>query len=374
MKQQGKFSNWLKCTLVLAAVLYCTPYASSALADEGKSSKGRFIQERSARRPSIAPPSYSGFKKRLSRKVLEAFEDTMKSNGRTAVRVMANGEQVALGVIVDSDGWIVTKASQIPPGETISCITYDYRDVEAQVVNRVVDVDLALLRISASGLPEAQWANSLPSRGSFVATADLKMIPSSVGVVSASIQAIQRSAPILGVQIANTSEGASVTHVMPGTGASEAGIKKGDNIVKADETSVRSLQDFKRAIRNAKGGDFVSLRVQRGTRTFSVNAKLMDLTEELLDDTEMEVNGAVSARATDFARVFSHDSIISPNQCGGPIVNLDGEIVGINIARAGRVNSYALPFDVVRPIVDSLVQEAKLVSKNPSAIGQEPVR
>ena len=29
--------------------------------------------------------------------------------------------------------------------------------------------------------------------------------------------------------------------------------------------------------------------------------------------------------------------------CGGPLVNLDGKAVGLNIARASRVSTYALP-------------------------------
>ena len=32
-----------------------------------------------------------------------------------------------------------------------------------------------------------------------------------------------------------------------------------------------------------------------------------------------------------------------PADCGGPLVNLDGKVVGMNIARAGRTESYAIP-------------------------------
>jgi S1-C subfamily serine protease len=77
----------------------------------------------------------------------------------------------------------------------------------------------------------------------------------------------------------------------------------------------------------------------------------------------MEVNGPISARATGFNRVFMHDSVIIPNQCGGPLVNLDGRAVGINIARAGRVSTYALPADTVQSVVKGLLEQAKLVSR-----------
>ena len=35
--------------------------------------------------------------------------------------------------------------------------------------------------------------------------------------------------------------------------------------------------------------------------------------------------------------------MLQPWLCGGPLVNLDGEAIGLNIARAGRVTTYALP-------------------------------
>ena len=42
---------------------------------------------------------------------------------------------------------------------------------------------------------------------------------------------------------------------------------------------------------------------------------------------------------------MQHDSPLMPEQCGGPLVNLRGEVVGLNIARAGRTASYALTGD-----------------------------
>jgi S1-C subfamily serine protease len=71
----------------------------------------------------------------------------------------------------------------------------------------------------------------------------------------------------------------------------------------------------------------------------------------------MEVNGKVSARASGFPSVFQHDTVLSPNQCGGPLVDLEGKAVGLNIARAGRVSSYALPADIVVAAVDQMLKE-----------------
>jgi S1-C subfamily serine protease len=161
--------------------------------------------------------------------------------------------------------------------------------------------------------------------------------------------------------------------VLPGTGADVAGLQIGDNIVAVNGKQVASHRGFKSVIQHALGGELVTLTVNRADQNFDVDARLMDLSEELRDPTEMEVNGHVSARATGFQRVLLHDTVLEPNQCGGPLCNLDGKVVGINIARAGRVTSYALPADVLRPLLDGLIEQARLVSR-PTTRVEQPIR
>ena len=61
----------------------------------------------------------------------------------------------------------------------------------------------------------------------------------------------------------------------------------------------------------------------------------------------------LSGRRSGFP-ALQHDTVLHPDQCGGPLVNLDGKVVGINIARASRVASYAIPADVVVPLIQEL--------------------
>lgn len=335
----------------------------------------RFVQEpegRTSFRPSLRPRTLgadlSRPNQRVNRRVLNVFREAVGANWKSAVRVLSKGEQVALGTVVADDGWIVTKASQLPDSGPLRCRLWDDREIEGNVVSLAPDVDLALLRIQAENLPTCNWGQSLPQRGNWVATADIKQTPTAIGVVSTGIQKIPAEKSVLGVELTNSTLGAAVSHVLLGTGAFDAGLRRGDSIFQVNGIEVKTLESFRRAITGSRGGDIVHLMVNRADQKFPLDARLMDLTEELLDDTEMEVNGRVSARATGFERVFLHDTVLSPNQCGGPLVSLDGEIVGINIARAGRVTSYALPADVVRPLVDSLITEAKLVSAPDKAV------
>ena len=64
--------------------------------------------------------------------------------------------------------------------------------------------------------------------------------------------------------------------------------------------------------------------------------------------------GEVSLRAEGFEQVIEHDTVLHPWLCGGPLVNLDGKAIGLNIARAGRVTTYALPAQLVQRIGEDL--------------------
>ena len=66
------------------------------------------------------------------------------------------------------------------------------------------------------------------------------------------------------------------------------------------------------------------------------------------------LGGDVSRRAEGFEVAIEHDTVLPPWLCGGPLVNLDGRAVGLNIARAGRVSTYALPARLAKRIFAEL--------------------
>ena len=68
-----------------------------------------------------------------------------------------------------------------------------------------------------------------------------------------------------------------------------------------------------------------------------------DQPERTASDFMNQMGNTLSRRRDGFDAVFQHDATIEPEQCGGPLVDLDGRLIGINIARAGRIESFALP-------------------------------
>jgi hypothetical protein len=60
-------------------------------------------------------------------------------------------------------------------------------------------------------------------------------------------------------------------------------------------------------------------------------------------DVRANAGGPVSRRATGFGEVIQHDGVVPANSVGTPIVDSQGRVIGLNIARADRMKTYALP-------------------------------
>lgn len=304
---------------------------------------------------------------RDSYNVKNAFRAAVEAATKSTVRIVCDGQRTAAGAIVNSDGYILTKASELHGG--IVCQFYDGRRLEAKVVGTNDAFDLALLKVDASGFSAVKWREGdPPPPGSWVATTGLGTLPISVGVVSVAPRKIPPRLPALGVIIEDGPSGPVIQRVLQDSGAAEAGIQEGDVVTKFNGEPVESRDGLIAAIRKHRPGDDVTLHVLRDDKEVKVEAVLGELTQLVLgsrDQFQNSLGGRLSERRAGFPVALQHDSVLSPNQCGGPLVDLDGNVVGINIARASRVSSYAIPASAIRPLLDEL-KNGRLVSTTPS--------
>src|SRR5690606_19898060 len=93
------------------------------------------------------------------------------------------------------------------------------------------------------------------------------------------------------------------------------------------------------------------LDIMRGDNKISVRAVLTGRVAAMAGTDRREyqnsLGSALSERRFGFPKAFQHDTVLNPTDCGGPLVDLEGRVVGFNIARAGRTESYAIPANVV---------------------------
>jgi serine protease Do len=286
--------------------------------------------------------------------VKNAFREVVSTPAHSTVRVLCDGQRVALGTIVGADGLILTKASELT--DKIVCHLFDGRHLEAKIIGVSEDDDLALLKVKADQLPVIAWSEADPPPvGSWLATPGLETVPLSIGVVSVAPRVVERRMPALGVVIEEGDQGPVVREVLPRSGAAKAGLKGNDVLTQLDDKKIATRNSLVQAIRGHRPGDTVRLRLLRGDKTLTVDVELLDLTELANGETFQEdIGGRLSKRRTGFPLALQHDTVLQPNQCGGPLVDLDGNVVGINIARASRVASYALPAAVVKPVLEKL--------------------
>ena len=302
--------------------------------------------------------------------VLRTFRDTAGAHWMSTVRLMHGGEQLAMGLIVDANGWIVSKSSELPDG-ALTCRTFDAKQTPARVVLRRGDLDLALVKVDADDLPAAKLdRNEAVVVGSFVSTSDSKAVPMAMGAISVLPRMIGSSQAVLGVRLDESDKGVVTTRVLESGGAARAGILNGDVILAVNGTRSKSLRKIQELIAANRSGDRIEITISREGKEQDLDAQLTDMNIVLSDPTEAEVNGEISARASDFISAFQHDTVLTPNQCGGPLVNLQGKIVGLNIARGSRVHCYALPMDVLVPAIDDMLHSASLTLRSSKAGGE----
>ena len=291
--------------------------------------------------------------------VRAAFRDVVKEPSGATVRVRAEGEKVAYGGILRSDGLIVTKASQLR-GE-ITCLLADKRRFEAKVLAMSREFDIALLKIEAKDLPVMKFAEAeQPDIGAWLATVGIDRDPVAVGVMSVEPREIAHRAGVLGIRLHQNRAEAVVAEVYRDTGAERAGLEEGDVMLSINERKTPTVDGLIQTVREYSPGDKVRVELRRKGVTQVVDVILtgnFPIFPQSREEFQNQLGGDLSRRRFGFPDAFQHDTVLKPSDCGGPVVNLDGEVVGINLARAGRTETYAISTGRLEQLVEELLDE-----------------
>jgi serine protease Do len=298
---------------------------------------------------------------RLHPSILSSFRQVVAEPAKSTVQIYCDDYRASLGAVVREDGYVVTKSSELKG--KIECLLHGKRldqKLEAKIVAQDQALDLTVLKVDAKNLSPIVWSDSAPSVGSWLATPGvLSADPVSIGVVSVAARKIAAPAGALGIRLGGKEDAAQIENVEPGMAADKAGLKAGDIILKVNGKEIAGPRQLGETIRSYMPGEKVELLVKRGSEELMISATLGAFSQLIPHAERAEfqnsLGGPLSERRGGFALAIQHDSVLKPSECGGPIVDLDGKAVGLNIARAGRVESYALPAALVRESVDKLL-------------------
>lgn len=324
-------------------------------------------------------PAFADGADRGKKSIARLFNDTVAKAADSTVRVLVGNKEVALGSVVDPNGLILTKGSELKKG-TIFVKLRDGAKYEAEYLGYHEGTDLALLKIDATDLAPVAFAPAKAAEvGNWVAAVGPDSSPLGVGVVSVPERKLYgldnqielQNKGYLGINPSREGDevgGVMVGRVEPAGAAARAGLKPGDVIVKIAGRAVTKFDELRKTLDDYRPGDTVKMvyrrtlkeKEEKKTEEKEIDVKLIarrvfdrgTLQNEMASDTNQE--NPLSSRRTGFPAVLTHDTVILAKDCGGPVVDLDGRVLGLNIARAGRVETWALTGDVIRPVLADL--------------------
>ena len=294
------------------------------------------------------------------RSVFSEYKPVIAAAHKSTAAIMnKNGKQAALATVVDSKGLLVTKSSEIPK-EGAYCVFSDKRKSEFKILNVDKKWDIALIKVDLNDLNAIEVSeDDTVSLGTFLAASGVDEYPIAVGVASVAPRNLSVSERgFLGVGMENSPSGVKVTMVQKGSGADKAGLRVDDIILKIDDNEIASPAQLAKSVSGLKPGDQISINFKRENDEKTIKATLGSRGDGQarfsLPDPGAQFGGPLSDNRVDFPNALQHDLTIRPDECGGPIVNLDGKVVGINIARGGRVKSYAITSKDLKQVIASL--------------------
>lgn len=294
---------------------------------------------------------------------LKAFSAVAQSTRQSVVKLNVDGETVALAAVVDRNGHVITKASEIKSGKLTAWLSSG-NEVDARVIAADDDHDLALVKVESRELRPVVWSEGETAIGQWAITPGIIETPHAVGIVSSVPRRIRHARAFIGIQFDVRSPVPSVGEIIPGLGAEQVGLRAGDLILSVNGAEVTNRVQVVEMLREFREGQQPRFRIRREETEFEVEIPMKvpsqaQLGEGFSRSRAARMDGAVSTRTEGFESVIQHDTALKPWLCGGPLLNLQGRVIGLNIARVGRVATYAIPAPLLKGLVADMLNRVQ---------------
>ncbi len=296
-------------------------------------------------------------------KLLAPFKPIVAKANESTVRIKCDDKDTILGTVVYADGYILTKLSELRG--VIYVRLPDGSEYEAAIAAAHKETDLALIKVDVKGLKPVKFADTIKvPQGNWLAAAGPMSDPISVGIVSVMTRKLTGRDMVItnpnrgymGVIPVDEKDsdgnpaGAKLSEVPIGGAAEKAGLQVDDVIVEMNGKKIASQSMLRELLESLRGGDVIAVKAKRKGETKDFKVTLGSAPKDR-GDVQNAMGSILSGRRTGFPQVLQTDLVVDAKDCGGPVVDLAGNVLGINIARAGRVETWILPSEVIRPLL-----------------------
>ena len=112
-------------------------------------------------------------------------------------------------------------------------------------------------------------------------------------------------------------------------------------------TAVQSTDEFLALLAKNKIGDEVKLKIMRDEKerdlSITLGARPGTKGGKSRSDQQNSMGSKLSDRRAGFPIILQHDSVLKPTDCGGPLVNLDGQVSASTFAGPGASRAMRSP-------------------------------
>lgn len=301
---------------------------------------------------------------------IQAFDPVVEHCRNSIFRISDGGLLVCWGTVMSEDGYLLTKASEMDGVIDPECVFPNGRRYAIRQVATDRSFDIMLLKVDAQNLEPVEWdASGNIVVGDLAVVQDARGNPLIPTVVSVGPRELQGTGkPFLGVKMENDPRGVRIAETVLGGSARRFGIRRDDVVLEIDGIRIQSPAQMSDKVNSYQPGDKIRILILRDDRERTFEVMLtprFDNTDAMLElylDPGLAGQFASSV-AGGFPVVLQHDADLFPKQMGGPLLNLAGKAIGLNIARADRVVSYAIPAETVLTIFRKLRAQDSMASR-----------
>jgi serine protease Do len=249
--------------------------------------------------------------------------------------------------LVGKDGVAVLKSKESIP---IKILARDkVNDLVLVEVDRVLKNSIKLKKTSSDTL-------EFKDLGKFLISPDPVNEAGVISVIATTQFALARKfrGGFLGASAIIKNDRVTLSKILANSPALISKLEIGDQVLSLNGKQVKTPDGLYNEAMVYIPGDTVTLDVVRKDSAFSKQLVLCrrmpanHVAEQFTDGKSVIRDG--------FTNIFIHDAKLKPSECGGPVFDIHGRFLGINLARISRTSSVAIPVEEIKKFIQNSIK------------------